>query len=643
MKAVTNAITFWRRSRAGCVLSVFILSIWALAQADTFTSTSGPSADDFPAFPDDVTPLIPLSSQIPGDFFSPAKPRDPRAAESPRNDRTPNRLQHDFDIYSWEAFIALCWPANPDGTPKEVDRDDPRFTPEAAGYFTYPHGTVWENWMSADAVFREHAAEPIEWGKVAPMAELYGVSADSENRLKVEVAAADAKGIKSLEAAQARKVRSISWVGANFAGAIHGQNTKTLEEMEQALGTGRLIDNNGYFVRYEVLMNRDVYDFVVSNRLFDQASQEIYVERNRHIVFPIGKFKFDALNPVPTPPAGKVRPETARVGSIVVKAGWKRLSKEEFDSGRFYAIQAVTQLAGDEGKSLAYFGLIALHIAHKSADVGQWTWSTFEHDDNCPDIRMVANGSADTNRYSFFDPVAFQRLGYLSGNGYPAVNVLSDLVALPKPIKEPLAEQYRSRIVRIVPLTRDVTALNRQFKAKFGNATGKNAPPWKNYSLVSTQWPLEPAGVFLGKGEVAKNSALKPGDRRRRVYADLDGDVEKYNQGDFAMDPRRLTGALPERSAADRQLGFPDPRILSNAIIETSLQGTIAVDEHGRALFRTGMEHGTSSCMHCHGDAKTFGTGRPSDMSFLLSRAKNRWPGPASLKGPDAAKNAPKK
>jgi len=634
MKAMTNVITFWKSSQGKCVFTVFILSIGILAQADTFTATSGPGEDDFPAFPVGVTALIPLSSQIPGDFFSPAKPMDP----DPLVNRTPNRLQHDFDIYSWETFIALCWPANPDGSPKRVDRADPQFTPETAGYFTYPHGTVWENWMPADAVFRENAAEPIEWGSAAPTAELYGASEASEKGLKIEVAPADAKGIKSLEEAQARKVRSISWLGTNFAGATHGQNTKTLKEVEQAFGTGRLIDNNGYFVRYEVLMNRDVYDFIVTNRLFDKASQEAYVKDGAYIVFPIGKFE------VPTPPEREQRPKTVKVGSIVVKAGWKRLSKEEFDSGRFYAIPAVTQLAGEKaGKSLAYFGLIALHIAHKSADVGQWTWSTFEHDDNCPDIRTVTGVNSGTQRYSFFDPVAFQRLGYLGGNAYPAVNALSDLVALPKPIKEPLAEQFRSRLVRIVPLTRDVNALNGQFKAMFGKKAGKEAPPWKNYSLVSTQWPLEPAGVFLGKGEVAKNSTLKPGDRRRRAYADLDGDVEKYNQGDFAMDPRRLTGVLPERSAADRQLGFPDPRILSNAIIETSLQGTITVDKEGKPAFRAGMEQGTSSCMHCHGDAKTFGTGRPSDMSFLLSRAKTRTTASIYSKQADAEKPEPKK
>ncbi|MES2697915.1 MAG: hypothetical protein V4773_30920 [Verrucomicrobiota bacterium] len=581
------------------------MSLPAFAQEPTFTPTSD---DDFPVFPDDVTPLIPLSSQIPGDFFSPAK--------GPV-ERTPDRLQHDFDIYSWETFIALCWPANPDGTPKKVDPNVPAFKPDVDGYFTYPHGTVWENWMPADAVFRDNAAEPIEWGKVAPARELYGASKDAESRLMVEVDSTHSKGIKSLEDAQAKKIRSISWVGTNFAGAVHGQNTKTLHEMEQAVGTGRLIDNNGYFVRYEVLMNRDVYDFIVKNRFFDQASQEAYVLQKKRIVFPIGKFEVDAQNPMPAPPAGERRPKTANVGSIVVKAGWKRLSPEEFASGRFYAVQAVTQRAGEEGgKSLAHFGLIALHIAHKSADVAQWTWSTFEHDDNCPDIRTVGYEDADTKRYSFFDPLVFKRVGYRGAQGYPEVNVLSDLVALPKPITEPLAEQHRSRLVRIVPLTRDVTAINRQFKAKFGNAV------WKNYSLVSTQWPLEPAGVFLGQGEIAAGALL----RQRRNYADLDGDVEKYNLKEFAMDPRRLVGALPDRSAADRQLGFPDPRFLANSIIETSLQGTITANENGQPLFRAGVEHGSSSCMHCHGDAKTFGTGRPADMSFLLSRAKPRKP-----------------
>lgn len=59
---------------------------------------------DFPAFPDGVTPLIGLRSVIPADFFSPATP----GSTDPALARTPDRLQHDFDIYSWETFIALC-------------------------------------------------------------------------------------------------------------------------------------------------------------------------------------------------------------------------------------------------------------------------------------------------------------------------------------------------------------------------------------------------------------------------------------------------------------------------------------------------------------------------------------------------------
>src|SRR5437016_5269496 len=97
---------------SGCVLFIFCFVTSAFAQSENFKPSS---EDDFPAFPDGVTPLIPLRSQIPGDFFSPAQGPD----------RTPNRLQHDFDIYSWETFIALCWPANPDGSAKKVDRADP--------------------------------------------------------------------------------------------------------------------------------------------------------------------------------------------------------------------------------------------------------------------------------------------------------------------------------------------------------------------------------------------------------------------------------------------------------------------------------------------------------------------------------------
>src|SRR6185295_2229699 len=115
----------------------------------------------------------------------------------------------------------------------------------------------------------------------------------------------------------------------------------------------------------------------------------------------------------------------------------------------------------------------------------QWTWSTFEHDDNCPDINTINN--QHLHPFSFFDHSVFARIGYGNKEGYPRINELADLVDLPKPIMEPVPETHRSRLVRCIPITRDATAINLQFKAKLGKTV------WKNYRLVSTQWPLEPA------------------------------------------------------------------------------------------------------------------------------------------------------
>src|SRR4051812_36548992 len=73
-------------------------------------------------------PAIVLSSAIPGDAQFGALP--PNAT----NFQKLLAIQGDFDIYSWNAFIALNWPPGPDG------KGDPKKTIGQNG----DNDTVWE-------------------------------------------------------------------------------------------------------------------------------------------------------------------------------------------------------------------------------------------------------------------------------------------------------------------------------------------------------------------------------------------------------------------------------------------------------------------------------------------------------------------
>src|SRR5262249_47435241 len=62
--------------------------------------------------------------------------------------------QKAFDLFSWDAFIALNWPADAQGTPLPGGIGD---NPTAS--------RVWENYIAATQVFKAGGAPPDPWGQ----------------------------------------------------------------------------------------------------------------------------------------------------------------------------------------------------------------------------------------------------------------------------------------------------------------------------------------------------------------------------------------------------------------------------------------------------------------------------------------------
>ncbi|HEY3593953.1 MAG TPA: hypothetical protein VGL13_08765, partial [Polyangiaceae bacterium] len=60
--------------------------------------------------------------------------------------------QREFDIFSWESFLALNWPAMPDGRP-----DESRTLADATAI------RVWSTWRSATTLFLPDGGKPSAW------------------------------------------------------------------------------------------------------------------------------------------------------------------------------------------------------------------------------------------------------------------------------------------------------------------------------------------------------------------------------------------------------------------------------------------------------------------------------------------------
>ena len=132
-----------RRILIGLATCLTLVSTLSAANAETRKDNLG--------FP------VPLSSDLPYDVNTSAL----RALSDTPDKATPPYTVPDdnippaqrlFDIFSWQAFIALNWPALPDGQPDNKLNLADSATPR-----------VWEYYVDAGLVYRKDGAAPIGW------------------------------------------------------------------------------------------------------------------------------------------------------------------------------------------------------------------------------------------------------------------------------------------------------------------------------------------------------------------------------------------------------------------------------------------------------------------------------------------------
>lgn len=415
-----------RRSACAIVLSAALLWLGVhLIPRSAARRLDGPSGMEPGA---DVKATI-LSPHIPEDL-TPRFPGPMRTLES---------LQHDFDVFSWMTFVALNWPAKGGAADTSVTIGQNRDAP-----------AVWESWKQTYEVFLPGGAKPLPWGSAPQPPAYFSKSA-----------------VKLFEA----EGRGFSKIAKGYSWSLPGMLTQNFQPFD----AGPLIDQNGRYARFEVLINKDMFDFIVDNELYNLEGQERYTQK-QGIIFPCGARQKEI--------GGKLMP--ARQGSIVIKAAWKQLSDDEVKSGRFHMRKAVVftpkeiGAAHDEYTDVKFFGLVGIHIVHKSEDAPQWTWSTFEHVDNVPE-----RGELPTSRqYSFY-----------SGRRPQAkINAPPTRPWDPDPNKV-APEERRAQIVRMSPISPETKLLNETFQSLLRQVNPDSV--WQYYQLVSTQWATQipPAGV----------------------------------------------------------------------------------------------------------------------------------------------------
>lgn len=344
------------------------------------------------------------------------------------NDELAN-LQRGFDFYSWLTFIAMNSPA--DG---KVIGTGPRPGGDAP--------TKWEdlqNYRPLANVMLPHGAKP-EWGtRIVP---------DACSKL-------DGPG------------KIVFQLGE--------------EAFNQPFKSGPLIDQDGQFALFDILMNRPMFDFILKHDLYSKAGQQ-KVDETDKAKFPQGRVEF----PIGSDPSGAA---PGRMGAIMLKVSYRILDPQKDQNllGQFHTSDALVYFPGPPATKTGpacvekKLGLVGFHVGHKTNFAPQWVWTSFEHVSNVPDADDVASGPL-LPRYNFFNAAC--------KNDCPVVN---DTPPQPWDPDVTLKFQgdYKSQVVRQKmipsPVLKEVAELNESFRGILKGTV------WENYVLLATQWPSDAA------------------------------------------------------------------------------------------------------------------------------------------------------
>jgi hypothetical protein len=322
------------------------------------------------------------------------------------------------DVYSWNAFLALNWPAATKNCAADTTKSILDVT---SGDGTY---VVWQTYMPSEKVF-------VNPGTDKPAAWCNG------NGL--------AAGPRRVFAIEAKATSEAKTLGGPFV-AISEPGGNVL----QAKG-GVLTDQSKRWVRYERLMNRTEYDYIVPNLWSGPQLQALEV----------------AGTDISLPE-----------GTIEIKSAWKVLTPEEIGQATYFTTEAIVCNTPDGERTPCddkpvKLGLVGLHIVQQVSPNGTLFWSTFEH---------------VKNEEVFSDPTSTS-----PQNTNLAKAPYVELDANCKGINTP------TQVKRVTPIQASAE-LNAYYQGLLGGSV------FANYQLISTQWT---GGASMGTPANVANIVLE--------------------------------------------------------------------------------------------------------------------------------------
>jgi hypothetical protein len=356
----------------------------------------------------------------------------------------------------------------------------------------------------------------------------------------------------------------------------------SITELDEAFSYP-LIDKNHQYVRYNLQMNKVMYEFIRQNKW--------YLKRN------LPKSPTQAtLPPLPVNSDGKIiaqqQPQTNTIitqpvngNSIEIKSSWRIMITEKDTTGkswrkiddlsRYFVSEAnVTNVENGDTIKNQLVGLVGLHIVVKTPQFTQGIWASFEHIDNVSDAPKGIIPSFNAKR-------EFQDKGY----SYIPKKFKTEKDR--KPVAVSRIYKIPNTPVGISPTLPDglsTVALNKAYKKLLKGTV------WKNYRLVITQWPTDPTSFYAAPFLLPR------------------GKNSNSNQP-LAVQEAYKRAEKNSKNAYPRWSGLPVPQSGAlNTTMETYFQNPK----------KTSL--GDSSCMGCHYGA--------SDTDYSWGLKLRTWPQP---------------
>lgn len=326
---------------------------------------------------------VPFSHEIPTDIATMAS-----------GEHSPDWIhQHQQQVnrHAWRTFVSLMWPAQP----------KQRGEPHIAGQLKHAGLRVWETWKEQYEVYPKDGSAPAPWHAPATLPSACHAEGNSTLRYLY----------------RNEKVDDV------------------LDAVNQAVKAdatlpGTLKDQDGKLVRYEIRLNRRLFNYIVKNKLYNGEQQ----------------IKADKIN-FPN-------------GSMLIKAAWRELTPATHAAARnqFMTRQACICEDDEQQCHQAEVALVGFHIMHKTPSAPQWIWSTFEH---------VANVQPSHGL-----PASFNNPHCQGEYCTPNSQTPNDIP---------------NQVTQLLPIPPALQKLNQRIQQRFERL----GSVLSRYQLMSAQWPIQ--------------------------------------------------------------------------------------------------------------------------------------------------------